>query len=358
MIKKKNMSKEFLKNYMDATAPTGNETEGQRVWVNEMRKISDDVTVDSYGTAVAVIKQNGINFKVGIEAHCDEIGWQVNTINDCGSIRVVSLGGSDTIVAPSKTVTIHTHDGKQVKGVFGSPAIHTQKLRGSSAKGQDQQDLWIDIGFDTKERVLEAGVEVGNLITFNTKFDEIGDYYVGKALDDKIGGYIIASAARVIKERGTKLPFDLYVINSVQEEVGCFGAERIAKALQLDMVLCTDVTHNTNTPKVNKDIEGDIKGGEGPCIDYTAQNHKGFNAFIRKVAKDNSIPVQLSAGHYGNDTLPFFLENTVTSILSMPLKYMHTTVEMAHKKDVKYAINLMVEVLECLNVENIKELIG
>ena len=127
----------------------------------------------------------------------------------------------------------------------------------------------------------------------------------------------------------------------------------IAKTLQADLALVHDVCHNTNTPKIDKAKDGDNKGGEGPCLEYTAQNHREINKMLREVAKDKKIPVQLTVGSMGNDTMAFFLENTPTAILATPLKYMHTTVEMAHKKDVKYAIKLYVEFLKALTPEKI-----
>ena len=148
----------------------------------------------------------------------------------------------------------------------------------------------------------------------------------------------------------------MYVANSVQEEVGLHGAKKIAKHLQADLALVHDVCHNTNTPKINKAKDGDNKGGEGPCLEYTAQNHRDINHMLREVALDNKIPVQLTVGSYGNDTMAFFMENTPTAILATPLKYMHTTVEMAHKKDVKNCIKLFVKFLEALTPEKISEI--
>ena len=133
---------------------------------------------------------------------------------------------------PQKTVVIHTHNGETVRGVFGWPAIHTRKAY--VEKGYEQEELWVDTGLKDLKAVNKAGVEVGNLITFDDQLEEMGDYYVGRSLDNKIGGYIIAEALRKIVEEGIELPFNLHVVNSVQEEVGLHGAKRIAKYLQAD----------------------------------------------------------------------------------------------------------------------------
>ena len=206
------------------------------------------------------------------------------------------------------------------------------------------------------EAVVNAGVEVGCLITYDTKLEIIGDYYVGRSLDNKIGGYIIAEALRTIWDKGVGLPYDLYVVNSVQEEVGLYGAKKIAKELQADLALVHDVCHNVNTPKMDRAKYGPVDGGKGPSLEYTAQNHRGILNMLRDLAKENNLPLQHHVGSYGNDTMAFFLENTPTAILATPLKYMHTTVEMAHKDDVENCIKLFVTFLENLTPEKIDEI--
>jgi putative aminopeptidase FrvX len=357
---------EFLKDYLNAHSPVGGEKEGQDIWCKFVEQYAK-VRRDPYGTAVATLfgeledlsdvefgEEIEIPPKVVIEAHCDEIAWCVSYIESDGYIRVKRAGGSDNMIAASMPVIIHSHDGKKIPGVFGHPAVHTREKYTEMSPEVDS--LWIDTGLPSKEAVLTAGVEVGCLITFNVPFYELGDYYVGKALDNKIGGYIIAMALKTLKEEECKLPYDLYVVNSVQEEVGLYGAKRIAKELQAQVAIVHDVTHNTSHPKMNKAKEGDIKGGEGPCLEFTAQNHRGLNSLIRGVAKSSGIPLQLAVGSFGNDTTAFFLENTTTAIIATPLKYMHTTVEMAHKKDVENCITLFVEFLKSLTREQIKEI--
>ena len=261
-------NKEFLYNYLNAYAPVAQEAEGQQIWSDYIKPYVDFLKQDAYGTSYGVLKSklnkyetlNVNTHKVVIEAHCDEIAWIITNIEKTGMIRVKRHGGSDNMIAPSKTVMIHTHDGKKVRGVFGWPAIHTRKEY--TSMGYDQHELWVDCGLKDKEAILAAGIEIGNLITFDTQLEEIGDYYVGRSLDNKIGGYIIAEALRTIVESNINLPYDLYVVNSVQEEVGLHGAKKIAKLLQADLALVHDVCHNTNTPKIDKAKDGDNKGGD------------------------------------------------------------------------------------------------
>lgn len=356
-------NKEFLYAYLNAYAPVAQETEGQHVWINYVKQFTDDIKLDAYGTAYAKlagdtpIQQLGKThvkpYKVVIEAHCDEIAWIITQIEKEGYIRVKRHGGSDNMIAASKTVLIHTHDGQKVKGVFGWPAVHVRDKY--TEMGPEQHELWIDLGVDSDEKVKELGVEVGNIVTFDDQFSELGDYYVGRSLDNKIGGYIIAEALRVIKESGIKLPYDLYVVNSVQEEVGLFGARLIAKKLQADIALVHDVCHNTSHPKMNKAKDCDVVGGQGPCLEYTSQNHRKILAKFKEIAKVTDNKIQHTVGSYGNDTVSFFLENTPTAILATPLKYMHTTVEMAHKDDVAACIDLFVDTLLSITPEWIED---
>ena len=332
----------FLHAYMNAYSPVGREIEGQKIWVNYMKQFTTDIKVDAYGTAYAKISATSRSLeprrKVVLEAHCDEIAWIVTQIEEKGLVRVKRHGGSDTMIAASKTVAIHTHDGKTVKGLFGWPAVHVRKEW--EEKGPAPHELWIDLGVDSAEKVAELGVEVGNCVTFDDPFFELGDYYVGKSLDNKIGGYIIAEAARKLAK--SELPFDLYIVNSVQEEVGLYGARLIAQTIKPDIAFVHDVTHETSTPRMEPAKNGDIKAGKGPVIEYSSQNHRDLIDLFRQVSKNADIPMQHAVGSYGNDTVSFFMENCPTAILASPLKYMHTTVEMVHKQDVENAISAFV----------------
>jgi len=348
---------QFIYKYLNAFSPVGEESEGQQIWIDEVNNYVDGMYVDPYGTAVGRVETDSVYMdktpRVVIEAHCDEIAWIITNIEKEGYIRVKRHGGSDNMIAPSKDIVVHTKNGK-INGVFGWPAIHTRDSY--VEEGPDQHELWVDLGAEGDEEVAELGVEVGNIVTFNDPLRQIGNYWVGRSLDNKIGGYIIAEVAKRLKERDIKLPFDLYVVNSVQEEVGLYGAKMIAKRLQADLALVHDVCHNTNTPRIEKSKDGNIKGGKGPTLEYTAQNHRKINNMIEEIAKKNDIPVQKAVGSYGNDTMAFFLENTPTAILATPLKYMHTTVEMAHVDDVENCIELYINVLQSIDSEVISEI--
>lgn len=337
----------FLYDYLNSNSPTGFESTGQKVWLEYLKPFVDSWELDNYGTAYGVINP-GQEFSVVIEAHADEISWFVNYISDDGFISVIRNGGSDHIIAPSKKVIIHTAGGP-VRGVFGWPAIHVR--RGKDANLSPKlENIFIDVGAKNKEEVLEMGIHVGNVITFDDEIELINDrYYAGRALDNRMGGWCIAQVARLLKEGKKKLPYTLYIVNAVQEEVGLRGAEMIASTLQPNIAIVTDVCHDTSTPLMKPKEQGDTKAGLGPSLTYAPSIHYNVLNLVIDAAEKNDIPFQRSASSRstGTDTDAFAYTNGgIPSVLiSLPLRYMHTTVEMAHKDDIENVVKLMYQSL-------------
>jgi putative aminopeptidase FrvX len=340
-------SKEFLHKYLNNASPTGYEVSGQKIWVEYINPYVDAVHLDNYGTAYGIINP-GQEYRVIIEAHADEISWYVNYISDNGYIQVIRNGGSDHIIAPSMRVNIHTKKGI-VKGVFGWPAIHTRK-------GKDENmaptidNIFVDVGAKDKAEVLAMGIHVGCVITFQDELTMLNDtYYCGRALDNRLGGFCIAEVARMLKEKKKKLPYSLYIVNAVQEEIGLRGAEMIANTIKPHLAIITDVTHDTNTPLVNNKLQGDIKCGLGPVLTYAPAVHNLLLEQVIEVAEAKKIDFQRSASSRstGTDTdaLAYSNGGVPSVLISLPLRYMHTTVEMAHKKDVESVTQLIYESL-------------
>ncbi len=350
VIKKK--SEDFLIKYLNNASPTGFESEGQKMWLEYIKPYIDDYQLDNYGTVYGIINP-GQKYKVVIEGHADEISWFVNYISKDGFINVIRNGGSDHIIAPSKRVNIHTPKGI-VKGVFGWPAIHTRKGKDVNLSPKIE-NIFIDVGAKDKKEVEEMGIHVGCVITYEDETNILNDrYYVGRALDNRVGGFCIAEVARLLKENNKTLPYTLYVVNSVQEEIGLRGAEMIAETIKPDVAIVTDVCHDTGTPLVDAKKQGDIKSGQGPCLTYAPAVHNKLLQLVIDTAEKKDIPFQRSASSRstGTDTDAFAYSNGgVPSVLiSLPLRYMHTTVEMAHKSDVENVIKLIYESL--LVIEN------
>ena len=337
------ISKDFLFKYLNNPSPTGFESSGQKIWLEYMKPYIDEYISDTYGTLVGVINPKA-PYKVVIEAHADEISWFVNYITDKGYIYVIRNGGSDHQIAPSKRVNIHTKKGI-IKGVFGWPAIHVRKEKEDAPT---LKNIFIDVGADSKDEVEKMGITVGTVITFDDELTELnGKYLAGRALDNRIGGFMIAEVARRIKENGIKLPFGLYVVNAVQEEIGLRGAEMIAHRLKPDVAICTDVTHDTNSPMYDKITSGDIACGKGPTLCYGPAVQNNLLDMIIDVAEKNEIPFQRRATSRstGTDTDAFAYsgEGVASALISIPLKYMHTTVEMATYSDLENTIRLIYE---------------
>jgi len=345
----------FLRNYLNNPSPVGFEYSGQKIWLDYLQPYIDEKFVDPYGTAVGVINPNQ-PFKVVIEAHADEISWFVNYITDAGLIYLKRNGGVDHQVAPSMRVFIHGKKGP-VKAVFGWPAIHTRLSNPEQKEPQPKVDnLWLDTGARTKKELEELGVHIGAVVTYDAGFEELAyDYYICRAMDNRIGGFMIAEVARLLKESNNQLPFSLYIVNAVQEEIGLRGAEMIARRIKPNIAIVTDVTHDTTTPLINKMIEGDCSCGKGPSLAYGPAVHNKLLDLVQDVAEKSEIPVQLRAisRSTGTDTDSFAYANDgcPSVLISIPLRYMHTTVEMLHRSDIENTIKLMYETLLTLTPE-------
>lgn len=344
----KTSSLEFLERYLNNTSPTGFEAKGQKMWLDYIQPYIDEWHIDNYGTAYAIINP-GKDYRVVIEGHADEISWFVNYISDDGYISVIRNGGSDQIIAPSKRVNIHTKNGF-VRGVFGWPAIHTRKGKDANT-APSMENIFIDVGAKKKEEVLEMGIHPGCVITYDDNFEIMNDtYFVGRALDNRAGGFCIAEVARLIKENKIELPYSLYIVNAVQEEIGLRGAEMISETIKPHVAIVTDVCHDTHTPMIAKKVQGDIKSGNGPTLTYAPAVHNNLLNLIIETAESNEIPFQRAASSRstGTDTDAFAYSNggVPSALISLPLKYMHTTVEMAHREDVENVIKLIYHSLQ------------
>ncbi|MDQ3021558.1 MAG: M20/M25/M40 family metallo-hydrolase [Bacteroidota bacterium] len=340
-------SKEFLEKYINNASPTGFEYTGQKIWLEYITPYINTYISDTYGNAVGVINPDA-KYKVVIEAHADEISWFVNYISDKGYIYVIRNGGSDHQIAPSKRVNIHTKKGP-VKAIFGWPAIHVRK-KGKEEERPELKNIILDCGCNSKKEVETLGVHVGSVVTYVDELMMLNDkLFVGRALDNRIGGFMIAEVARMLKEKKSKLDFGLYVVNAVQEEIGLRGAEMISRKIRPDVAIITDVCHDTQSPLYEKETMGDIACGKGPALTYGPAVQNNLLEMLINVAKKKKIPYQLEAASRstGTDTDAFAYssEGVASALISLPLKYMHTTVESVDKNDIENVIKLMYEFL-------------
>jgi putative aminopeptidase FrvX len=254
------------------------------------------------------------------------------------------------MIAPSKRVNIHTDKGI-VKGVFGWPAIHTRTAE--KEETPSMKNIFLEVGATSREEVEKMGIHVGCVVTFDDEFAILNDrYYMGRALDNRIGGFMIAEVARMLKENKDKLPFGVYFTNSVQEEIGLRGAEMIAHRIQPDVAIVTDVCHDSQTPMMSKIVNGDLACGRGPVLSYGPAVQNNLLKHIIEAADKNKIAIQRQAASRstGTDTDAFAYSNAgvASALISLPLRYMHTTVEMVHKEDVENVIKLIYHSLKSI----------
>jgi putative aminopeptidase FrvX len=343
----------FLKKYINNPSPTGFESAGQKLWLEYLKPYVDSHFTDPYGSAVGVINPTS-TFKVVIEAHADEISWFVNYISTDGLIYLKRNGGVDHQIAPAKRVVIHGKKGL-VKAVFGWPAIHTRMSNNDGKETAPKVDnLFLDCGARNKKEVEDLGIHIGAVATYEEGYEELAyNYLIGRAFDNRVGGFMIAEVARLLKQNRKKLPFGLYIVNAVQEEIGLRGAEMIARRIKPDIAIITDVTHDTSTPMINKIIEGECSCGKGPSLAYGPAVHNKLLDMVQSAAEKNKIPVQLRSvsRSTGTDTESFAYANDgcPSVLISIPLRYMHTTVEMLHKDDIENTIRLIYETLLTLS---------
>lgn len=342
----------FLHDYLNSCAPPGKPSACGDLWTDYVQSFSDRIIRDCYGSVAAI--QGEHPRKVVLEAHSDEIAWLVNYISPDGYIYVVQSGGSDAVIAPSKKATIHTRKGR-IPGVFAWPS---QSNRGKEDNAPTTSNLYVDVGCSSKEEVLELGIEIGDPILFDEDFTVLNDrLYTGRALDNRIGGYIIAEVARRIRETERDLPFSFCAVNAVQEEVGLHGAEMMADRLRPDVAIVVDVMNDTNTPRDDKTAKGDVALGRGPVLPVAPSIHPLLLEKLVAVANWRGIAFQRIAmsRSTGTDADAFAWSGSgiPTVLACVPLKYMHTTVEAAHKADVAATIELLYHFILSLDFEEL-----
>ena len=237
-----------------------------------------------------------------------------------------------------------------MKAVFGWPAIHTRKSKEETPK---TNNIFLDCGCISKAEVEKLGVHVGCVVTYEDEFMVLNKKnYVGRALDNRMGGFIIAEVARMLKQNNKTLPFGLYITNAVQEEIGLRGAQMIAERIQPNVAIVTDVCHDTQTPMINKIKQGDLFAGKGPVLTYGPAVQNNLLNLLIDTAEGKKIPFQraVASRATGTDTDAFAYSTggVASALISLPLRYMHTTVESVHKDDVENVIRLIFESVQTI----------
>lgn len=336
----------FLFDYLSTPSPTGFEAPGQRKWAAYVRPFADSVESDTYGTAWATLKGTAADGPtVMIEAHADEIGYIVKYITKTGFLHLDRIGGSDAATGRGRRLEILGEKGS-VRGIIGNTAIHLRKDTLNDEKAPKIQDLYIDVGASSAEEVAELGIRVGTPAVYCDGPERLGkDRIVGRALDNRMGGFIIACVLEKLAAAKQRPAATVVAVNAVQEEIGGNGARMVAHRLFPDVALVLDVTHATDTPGIPKEVHGDTELGKGPSVTHGTCNHPEVVKRLVKVAAKEKIPLQheSSSRYSGTDTDQIFhvREGIASGLVSLPLRYMHSVVETAHVRDIEQTIQLM-----------------
>jgi putative aminopeptidase FrvX len=349
-------SLEFLKRLLNTPSPSGHEAGGQRVWLDYVRPFATRTWNDAYGNCFASLEPEAWSAPAGERAitvaicgHADEIGLMVNHIDEKGFVYCRAIGGIDTTSIVGKRLrfasSVTTPEGTpvgEVIGVIGATAIHLQD-RSGEPKVRKLHELFIDIGASDAESAKKR-LRIGDPAVFCDSFQQITeDIVISRALDNRIGTFAAAEALRLCRERLTQDPEAIKVrvvaVSTVQEEIGLHGAAMIADSLRPDVCLVTDVGHATDSPGILSAQHGLFKLGGGPKLAVGAQMHPEIVQRLEAAAESQSIPIQRAAvpGSSGTDTDAIFLARggIPCGLLSLPIRYMHTTVEMGSLRDLR-----------------------
>jgi putative aminopeptidase FrvX len=333
-------SMNFLKTLLTTPSPSGFESAAQRIWCDYVKQFADEVTTDAYGNAIAVINP-GKRPRILFEGHMDEIGLMVKHITKEGMIYVQSIGGVDPALVRGKRVNIHTAKGV-VRGVIGATAIHLRD-RGVEPKLPKMHEIFVDVGAkDDKD--ARKQLAVGDPITFVDDFEMLNkNIAVARALDDRIGCWIAAEVLRQVATSKVKPKCSIYAVSSIQEETGCHGAAMNVCNVKPDAAIITEVTHATDSPGIDPKRFGEVKLGEGPTVSIGREHHPVLVRRLRDVAKKEKIDIQIEtfSNCGGTDAIAMWTKNggTPASVIGLPLRYMHSTVEMADLRDLTKAVD-------------------
>jgi endoglucanase len=340
-------AKAFLFDLLNTPSPTGFEMPGQRQWASYVRGFADRVECDTYGTTWATLEGAGEKpRRIMLEAHADEIGYIIKHITKDGFLRIDRIDGSDTATARGRRLDLLGDKGV-VRGIIGNTAIHLRKDKLGDEKTPKIHELYVDVGASSAAEVAKLGLRVGHPAVYTDTAEDFGkNRLVGRALDNRLGGFILTQVlARLAKNR-RKLAATVIAVNAVQEEIGGHGAKMVAHRLMPDVCVVLDVTHATDTPGIDHSVHGEVRLGGGPSITHGTCNHPKVVKRLLKVAEAAGISIQheSSSRYSGTDTDTIFTtrEGIPSALVSLPLRYMHSVVELADYRDLEQIIDLLV----------------
>lgn len=336
--------RDFLFELLDTPSPTGWEAPGMRLWARHATRHADRVESDAYGNAWATRDGAADDAPTLLfEAHADEIGFAIKYVTDEGFLRVDRIGGSDHAIARGRRLTFLGAKGP-VPGVVGNTAIHLRE-RGADEKVPRVDELFVDVGASSRDEVAALGLRVGHPAVYaDGPLALTDDRLTGRALDNRLGGYVLARVLADLAE-GDAHAARVVALNAVQEEIGGGGARMAAYAIRPDVAVVLDVTHATDTPGIEKAKHGDVRLGGGPSVTHGTVNHPAVVERLVAVAEAEGIDLQheSSSRYSGTDTDVIFQSRAgiPSALVSIPMRYMHSTVETVSLRDVEATVRLL-----------------
>lgn len=342
----------FLERLLDAAGPSGFETRPSRVWKEEARGFAERVWTDVHGNAYATVGE-ARRPRVMLAGHVDEIGFQITWVNEEGFIHFDGIGGWDPQVLVGQRVRILGKDG-EVPGVVGKKPIHLMQPE-ERKKVSEIRDLWVDVGAASAEEVKDLGIRVGDPGVLASGFQRLaGDRVVSRAIDNRVGAYVVLEALRLLAEDPAPVA-GCVAVATVQEEIGYSGggARSAAFALEPDAALVVDVTFATDVPDVPKKEVGEHKLGGGPVLSRgSATNAAVFDRLVAE-AEGRDIPYSVQAAPRATRTDAdgiFLVRGGVpTGLVSIPNRYMHSPSEMVSASDLDRAAQLLAAFVRSLD---------
>jgi endoglucanase len=336
-------AKEFLFRLLNTPSPTGFEAEGQKTWMNHVKPFADSIENDAYGNAWATLIGSGSSARIMLEAHADEIGFMIQNITDEGFLYVTRMGGADRAIARGKRLTILGDKGN-VPAVIGNTAIHLRDKEGD--KIPEVHELYLDIGANSRQEVELRGIRVGHPAIYADTAEELAPgRIVGRAIDNRIGSFILSQVLEALSTEGRPPAATVLAVNAVQEEIGGAGMKMISYRLEPTVAIVLDVTHATDSPGIDRNKHGSINLGQGPTVTHGTANHPDVVRRLITLAHDLEIPIQHEASSRttGTDTDHVYPTKggIPSALLSVPLRYMHSTVEMIDFNDVERCVLLL-----------------
>lgn len=338
-------NQDFLMELLNTASPSSMEMDIQRKWMAYVKEFADEVRTDNAGNVIGILNPEA-PFKVLLAGHSDEIALVINRIDEQGFLHFDKVGGINPKAAVGMRVDVLGYNGK-VTGVIGVNAQHHGGLKDDFTLA----DLFIDCGYKTKEEA-EKVVQIGDLCVYKTEPEILQDRYIaGRGLDNRTGSFIVAEVLKRLADKN--LQVGVYAVSTVNEETNMGGAYFAAAGIEPTMAIACDVTFATDYPGVNKNKYGDIKLQGGPVLAKGAPINIKINQLLEKAAADLQLNVQyeLTPRHTGTDADRMRLtgKGVPVSLVSLPLRYMHSPVETTSIKDIEEEITLLVEMISNLS---------